>query len=107
MRISSFFIPLAYPSPCEVPLNLLQGPALSLRYLAPAVEQRDQGKGAEQEEHPIAPIAFLIVRNETVTTKLAAQLAMVATLIAAPRIPRKREWPYKLYGHCFCLLGRV
>jgi hypothetical protein len=52
MRITSFFIPLAYPSPCEVPLNLLQGPALSLRYLAPEVEQRDQGEGAEQEEHP-------------------------------------------------------
>jgi hypothetical protein len=52
MRISTFFIPLAYPSPYEVPLNLLQGPALSLRYLAPAVERRDQGEGTEQEEHP-------------------------------------------------------
>jgi hypothetical protein len=40
MRISTFFIPLAYPSPYEVPLNLLQGPALSLRYLAPEVRSR-------------------------------------------------------------------
>jgi hypothetical protein len=52
MRISSFFIPLAYPSPCEVPLNLWQGPGLSLRYLAPEVEQRDQGEGTKQEETP-------------------------------------------------------
>ena len=37
MRISTFFIPLAYPSPYEVPLDLLQGPAISLRYRAPEV----------------------------------------------------------------------
>jgi hypothetical protein len=52
MRISTFFIPLAYPSPYEVPLNLWQGPALSLRYRAPEVEQRDQGEGTKQEETP-------------------------------------------------------
>ena len=76
MRISSFFIPLAYPSPCEVPLNLLQGPALSLRYLAPEVEQRDQGEATEQEEHPHSGDSVL---GQWITVG-----------------PGKREWPYKL-----------
>ena len=35
---------------------------------------------------PTPLIAFSRVRNETVTTKLAPQFAMVATLIAGPRI---------------------
>jgi hypothetical protein len=79
---------LAYRSPGEVLLKLLQGPALGFRDLAPEVEQGDQGQGTEQEKYPLPPIAFLIVRNEIVTTKLAAQLAIVATLMAAPRMAR-------------------
>jgi hypothetical protein len=39
--MSSFFIPLAYRSPGEILLKLLQGPALSFRDLAPEVEQRE------------------------------------------------------------------
>jgi hypothetical protein len=64
MRISSFFIPLAYRSSGQVPLKLLQGPALCFRYLAPEVDQRDQGEGTKQEEHPHSPDRVLD-REET------------------------------------------
>jgi len=44
MRITSFFIPLAYRAPGQVLLKLRQRPALSFWNLAPEVKQRDQGQ---------------------------------------------------------------
>jgi hypothetical protein len=82
---------LAYRSPGKLLLKLLQGPALGFRYLAPEIAQSDQGEGTEQEKHPIPPIAFLIERKEIVTTKLAAQLAIVATLTVSDT-PVSRTW---------------
>jgi hypothetical protein len=36
------------------------------------VHERSQGQAAEQEKHPMPPIALSSVRNEIVPTKLAA-----------------------------------
>jgi hypothetical protein len=70
----------------QVAFNLLQAAALGLRHFPPEVGQRHQREEAEQEERADPADRAEQVRKETVTTKLAAQLAMDATLIAAPRI---------------------
>jgi hypothetical protein len=70
----------------EVALDLLQAAALGLRYPAPEVGHAASVRTPNRKNAPTPPIALSSVRKETVTTKLAAQLAMDATLIAAPRI---------------------
>jgi hypothetical protein len=52
-------------------------------YLAPEVEQRDQGEGAEQEEHPHS--ADRVLDSEE---RVSRKWITVG--------PGKREWPYKL-----------
>jgi hypothetical protein len=61
--------------------------ALGLGHLLDEVGQCGQGEGGEQDV-PESLMALSRVRNEMVTAKLAAQFAIVATLIAVPRIWR-------------------
>ena len=136
MRITSFFIPLAYRSTGQVPLKLLQGPAVSFRYLAPEVAQRDQREGIKPEERPIVPIYPTTASGDTEAGPAADILPRVAVRSSPPyppetparsanatpahwprglsggparwrEVPRKRRWPYSCRAIVLVFLGRT
>ena len=107
MRITSFFIPLAYRSTGQVPLKLLQGPAVSFRYLAPEVAQRDQREGIKPEERPIVPIYPTTASGDTEAGPAADILPRVAVRSSPPYPPETparsanatpAHWPRGLSG---------
>ena len=100
MRMSSFFIRLAYRSPGQVLLKLLQRPALSFWNLAPEVQQRDEGQRAEQEEYPhTAELPTNLIRgpaSHSTETCLEAwrdighDVLEHGVFLACPRVPSPR-----------------
>ncbi len=89
---SAFVLPalpsdrLAHRGRREVALDLLQAAALVSGTLRQKYTHATAVSPANIRNTPNPPIALTRDRNEIVTTKLAAQLAIVATLIALPRI---------------------
>lgn len=70
----------------EVTFDLRQGAVLGLGYLPVEVDERDESQEAEQEERAIIADGAQQGEEGDADDEVRAQLAMVATPIARPRI---------------------